>query len=148
MRLFYSKGLNPQLVGYKYTSYFFDTYKSQSQNKVFVLLWQQHYYFHGGCQANKDYRNSWSMLISPKFFYTHGFRKSRDIDVEQLWSSDNLSILPTKSLPTTISKKIVHNIDMLQFIDIFIIKELTLLLLMRGSKCSEYYVLIVLFIFR
>ena len=58
MRLFYSKGLNPQLVGYKYTSYFFDTYKSQSQNKVFVLLWQQHYYFHGGCQANKDYRNS------------------------------------------------------------------------------------------
>ena len=33
MRLFYSKGLNPQLVGYKYTSYFFDTYKSQSQTK-------------------------------------------------------------------------------------------------------------------
>jgi hypothetical protein len=33
MRLFYSKGLNPQLVGYKYTSYFSNTYKSQSQTK-------------------------------------------------------------------------------------------------------------------
>jgi hypothetical protein len=33
MRLFYSKGSNPQLVGYKDASYLSDTYKGQSQTK-------------------------------------------------------------------------------------------------------------------
>ena len=40
--------------------------------------------FSEGYQANKDYRNSLSKLISPKFFYTYKLQKSGEIDVEQI----------------------------------------------------------------
>jgi hypothetical protein len=50
--------------------------------------------------------------ISPKFFYTHELQKSGEIDDKQIRSSDNLSDLFTKTLPTTTFKKLVNNIGM------------------------------------
>ena len=43
--------------------------------------------------------------------------------VKLIWSNDNLVDLLTKLLPIAILKKIVHNIDMRQFTDIFIINN-------------------------
>ena len=45
--------------------------------------------------------------ISAKFLYTHELQKSGDIDVKQIRSTDNLTDLFTKSLPTATFKKIV-----------------------------------------
>ena len=56
--------------------------------------------------------------ISPKFFYTHELRKSGEIDVQQIRSSDNLADLFTKSLPTSTFKKLIHRIGMRQLKDI------------------------------
>ena len=56
--------------------------------------------------------------ISPKFFYTHELQKSGEIDVQQIWSSDNLAYLFTKSLPTSTFKKLIHKIEMRQLKDI------------------------------
>ena len=50
--------------------------------------------------------------ISPKFFYTHELLKSGEIDVQQIRSSDNLADLFTKSLSTSIFKKLIHRIGM------------------------------------
>ena len=38
--------------------------------------------------------------ISPKFFYTHELQESRQVTVKQIHSSNNLTDLFTKSLPT------------------------------------------------
>ena len=38
--------------------------------------------------------------ISPKFFYTHKLQESRQVDVKQIRSVDNLADLFTKALPT------------------------------------------------
>ena len=56
--------------------------------------------------------------ISPKFFYTHELHNSGEIDVQQIRSSDNLTNLFTKSLPTSILKKLTHKIRMCQLKDI------------------------------
>ncbi|KAL6322691.1 hypothetical protein AAG906_015377 [Vitis piasezkii] len=56
--------------------------------------------------------------ISPKFFYTHELQKSGEIDVQQIRSSDNLADLFTKSLPTSIFKKLINKIGMRQLKDI------------------------------
>ena len=56
--------------------------------------------------------------LSPKFFYTHELQKSGEIDVQQICSSDNLIDLFTKSLPTSIFKKLTHKIGMRQLKDI------------------------------
>jgi hypothetical protein len=45
MRLFYAKGSNPQIVGYKYAIYLSDPYKGQSQTK---------YLFTHGLQKSRD----------------------------------------------------------------------------------------------
>ena len=58
--------------------------------------------------------------ISPKFFFTHELQKSREIDVKQIRSSDNLADLFTKSLPTATFKKIIYNIGMRRYKDLFI----------------------------
>ena len=58
--------------------------------------------------------------ISPKFFFTHELQKSREIDVKQIRSSDDLADLFTKSLPTATFKKIIYNIDMRRYKDLFI----------------------------
>ena len=50
--------------------------------------------------------------ISPKFFYTHEFQKSGEIDVQQIRSSDNLADLFTKSLSTLTFKKLIYKIGM------------------------------------
>ena len=50
--------------------------------------------------------------ISQKFFYTYELQKSDEIDVKQIRSSDNLSNLFTKALPTATFKKLVNNIRM------------------------------------
>ena len=50
--------------------------------------------------------------ISPKFFYTHELQKSRQVDVKQICSSNNLADLFTKSLPTSTFEKIVYGIGM------------------------------------
>ena len=55
--------------------------------------------------------------ISPKFFYTHEFQKSGEIDVQQIRSSDNLADLCTKSLPTSTFKRLIHKIEMRQLKD-------------------------------
>jgi hypothetical protein len=56
--------------------------------------------------------------ISPKFFYTHELQKSGEIDVKQIRSSDNLSDLFTKTLPTATFKKLVNNIGMRRLKDL------------------------------
>ena len=43
--------------------------------------------------------------ISPKIFYTHELQKNGDINVQQIRSSDNVTDLFTKSLPTATFKK-------------------------------------------
>ena len=50
--------------------------------------------------------------ISPKFFYTHELQKSRQVDVKQICSSDNLADLFTKALPTSTFEKLVYDIGM------------------------------------
>ena len=45
--------------------------------------------------------------ISLNFFYTHELQKSGEIDVQQIWSSDNLADLFMKSLPTSTFKKLI-----------------------------------------
>ena len=56
--------------------------------------------------------------ISPKFFYTQELQKSGEIDVQKIWSSDNLTDLFTKSLPTSTFKKLIHKIGIYQLKDI------------------------------
>ena len=53
--------------------------------------------------------------ISPKLFYTHELQKNGDINVQQIRSSDNVSDLFTKSLPTATFKKMVHKLGMRRF---------------------------------
>ena len=50
--------------------------------------------------------------ISPKFFYTHELQESRQVDVKQICSADNLTDLFTKSLPTSTFEKLVYDIGM------------------------------------
>ena len=50
--------------------------------------------------------------ISPKFFYTHELHQSRQIDVKQIRSTDNLADLFTKTLPTLTVEKLVYGIGM------------------------------------
>ena len=50
--------------------------------------------------------------ISPKFFYTHELQQSRQIDVKQIWSIDNLADLFIKTLPTSTFEKLVYGIGM------------------------------------
>jgi len=50
--------------------------------------------------------------ISPKFFYTHELQESRQVDVKQIRSVDNLADLFTKSLPTSTFEKLVYGIGM------------------------------------
>ena len=48
--------------------------------------------------------------ISPKFFYIHELQKSRQVDVKQIRSVDNLVDLFTKALPTSTFEKLVNGI--------------------------------------
>ena len=50
--------------------------------------------------------------ISPKFFYTHELQESRQIDVKQIQSINNLADLFIKSLPTSTFEKLVYGIGM------------------------------------
>ena len=50
--------------------------------------------------------------ISPKFFYTHELQESRQIDVKQIQSINNIVDLFTKSLPTSTFEKLVYGIGM------------------------------------
>ena len=50
--------------------------------------------------------------ISPKFFYTHELQESKQVDVKQIRSSDNLADLFTKALPTSTFEKLVYGIGM------------------------------------
>jgi hypothetical protein len=56
--------------------------------------------------------------ISPKVFYTHELQKTGEIHVKQIRSSDNLSDLFTKTLPTATFKKLVNNIGVRQLKDL------------------------------
>ena len=50
--------------------------------------------------------------ISPKFFYTHELQESRQIDVKQIQSINNLADLFSKSLPTSTFEILVFGIGM------------------------------------
>ena len=50
--------------------------------------------------------------ISPKFFYTHELQQSRQIDVKQIRSTDNIADLFTKTLSTSTFEKLVYGIGM------------------------------------
>ena len=52
--------------------------------------------------------------ISPKFFYTHELQQSRQIDVKQIQSADNLADLFTKTLSTSTFEKLVYGIGILR----------------------------------
>jgi hypothetical protein len=56
--------------------------------------------------------------ISLKFFYTHELQKGGSIDMKQIQSSDNLTDLFTKTLPTVTFKKLVNNIGMRRLKDL------------------------------
>jgi len=59
-------------------------------------------------------RKHWNVIkpVSLKFFYIHELQEKSDIDIRQIWSSDNLTDLFTKVLPTSTFKKLVHKIGM------------------------------------
>jgi hypothetical protein len=63
-------------------------------------------------RLEEDIKGDRTKHISPKFFYTHELRKSNDIDVKQIRSSDIFSNLFTKTLPSATFKKLVNNIRM------------------------------------
>ena len=50
--------------------------------------------------------------ISPKFFYTHELRKKGEIDVQHIWSCNNLADLFIKVLPSTTLKKLRYDFGM------------------------------------
>ena len=52
--------------------------------------------------------------ISPKFFYTHELQTNGDINIQQIWSCDNLADLFTKALPTSTFKKLVNRTLVMQ----------------------------------
>ncbi|KAL0291394.1 UNVERIFIED_CONTAM: Retrovirus-related Pol polyprotein from transposon TNT 1-94 [Sesamum calycinum] len=56
--------------------------------------------------------------ISPKFFSTHELQVEGKVDVKQIPSSQNLTDLYTKALPTKVFKQLVHNIGMRHLNDI------------------------------
>ena len=56
--------------------------------------------------------------ISPKIFYTHELQKNDEIDVQQIRSSDNLTDLFTKALPTSTFKKLIYKVGMRKVKDV------------------------------
>jgi hypothetical protein len=50
--------------------------------------------------------------IAPKLFYPHELQENGEIDILQIKSCDNLADLFTKSLPTSMFQKFVHDIGM------------------------------------
>ena len=50
--------------------------------------------------------------ISLNFFYTHELQESRQVDIKQIRSFNNLANLFTKSLSTSTFEKIVYGISM------------------------------------
>ena len=56
--------------------------------------------------------------ISPKFFYTHELQKKGEIDVQQIWSCNNLGDLFAKTLPSTTLKKLRYDIGMRRLRDL------------------------------
>ena len=56
--------------------------------------------------------------ISPKIFYAHELQKNGEIDVQQIRSSDNLTDLFTKALPTSTFKKLIYKVGMRKVKDV------------------------------
>ena len=56
--------------------------------------------------------------ISPKFFYTHELQKKCEIDIQQIWSCNNLANLFTKALPSTTLKKLRYDIGIRRLRDL------------------------------
>ena len=56
--------------------------------------------------------------IAPKLFYPHELQESGKINILQIKSCDNLADLFTKSLPTSIFQKFVHDIGMRRLRDL------------------------------
>ena len=50
--------------------------------------------------------------ILPKLFFTYDLQQNDNIDVQQIYLSDSLTDLFTKSLPTLTFKKLVYKIGM------------------------------------
>ena len=55
---------------------------------------------------------------SLKFFFTRDFEKDRDINIQQIRSSDNLAYLFMKALPTAIFEKLLYNIGVCRLTDV------------------------------
>ena len=58
--------------------------------------------------------------ISSKLFYIHELQKNGDINMQQIRSSNNVTGLFIKSLPTATFKKMVHKVGMQRFKDVII----------------------------
>ncbi|XP_048620222.1 uncharacterized protein LOC125590629 [Brassica napus] len=56
--------------------------------------------------------------ILPKFFFTHELQKADEVHIVQIWSSENFADLFTKSLPTSTSRKLTHQIGMRRLKDL------------------------------
>ena len=56
--------------------------------------------------------------IAPKLFYPHKLQESGEINILQIKSCDNLADLFTKSLPTSMFQKFVHDIGMRRLRDL------------------------------
>jgi len=56
--------------------------------------------------------------IAPKLFYPYELQESGEINILQIKSCDNLADLFTKSLPTSIFQKFVHDIGLRRLRDL------------------------------
>lgn len=65
-------------------------------------------------QIREGYINRGRTKYTSKFFYTYKLQHDKKIDVKHICSTDNFANLFTKSLPTSMFKKLVHNTGMRQ----------------------------------
>ena len=56
--------------------------------------------------------------ISPKKIFTHDLQKKGDINVQSIRSTNNLTDLFTKALPTATFERLVHSIEMRRLRDL------------------------------
>ena len=56
--------------------------------------------------------------ISLKLFFTNYFQKNKDIDIQKIYSKDNLTDLLTKVLLTLTFEKLIYKIELYQLKDI------------------------------
>ena len=81
-------------------------------NDIFPIVFYEDNAAYVRQMSNGYVKGNLTKHIAPKFFYPHEFQKNGVIIIEKVCSSDNLTYLFTKSLPTFTFEKYVHGIGM------------------------------------